>query len=93
MRSTLAIFGLLVAAAVASNAFPQAGKGGFKDTQEWARRLDDPARDAWQKPEEVIRALGLPAEAVVADIGSGTGYFTVRLARALPRGRVYGVDG
>ncbi len=93
MRSMLAVLALLVATGVASNAFAQAGgKGGFKDTDQWARRLDDPGRDAWQKPQEVIRALGLPAEAVVADIGSGTGYFTVRLARAVPRGRVYGAD-
>ena len=54
--------------------------------------FDNPARDAWQKPDEVIRALVLPPDAVVADIGSGTGYFAVRLARAVPRGRVFGVD-
>ncbi|MGH8703578.1 MAG: class I SAM-dependent methyltransferase [Burkholderiales bacterium] len=54
--------------------------------------FDNPARDAWQKPDEVIRALVLPPDAVVADIGSGTGYFAVRLARAVPQGRVFGVD-
>ena len=66
--------------------------GRFQDAEEWARRFDDPARDAWQKPEEVIRALGLPRNAVVADVGAGTGYFAVRLARAVPEGRVYGAD-
>lgn len=66
--------------------------GRFQDAKEWARRFDDPARDAWQKPEEVIRALGLPRNAVVADVGAGTGYFAVRLARAVPEGRVYGAD-
>jgi SAM-dependent methyltransferase len=64
----------------------------FSDAERWARIFDDPARDAWQKPDEVIRALALPPDAVVADIGAGTGYFAVRLARAVPRGRVYGVD-
>ncbi|MGH8621839.1 MAG: class I SAM-dependent methyltransferase, partial [Burkholderiales bacterium] len=59
---------------------------------EWAPVFDDPARDTWQKPDEVIRALALPPDAVVADIGSGTGYFAVRLARAVPQGRVLGVD-
>ena len=64
----------------------------FKDAERWARAFDDPERDAWQKPDEVIRALALPPDAVVADIGSGTGYFAVRLARAVPRGHVYGAD-
>jgi len=37
--------------------------------------FDDPKRDATQKPHEVIMALALKPDAVVADIGSGTGYF------------------
>ncbi len=64
----------------------------FRDAERWARVFDDPARDAWQKPDEVIGALGLEADDVVADIGSGTGYFAARLAAAVPKGRVYGVD-
>lgn len=64
----------------------------FRDADRWARSFDDPARDAWQKPDEVIRALGLRSDALVADIGSGTGYFAVRLARAVPGGHVYGAD-
>jgi cyclopropane fatty-acyl-phospholipid synthase-like methyltransferase len=55
-------------------------------------RFEDPARDAWQRPEEVIRALGLASGASVADIGAATGYFPVRFAKALPQGRVFGVD-
>lgn len=64
----------------------------FDDAEKWSKAFDDPARDAWQKPDEVISALKLPPNAVVADIGSGTGYFAVRLGRALPQGRVYGAD-
>ena len=64
----------------------------FDDAEKWSKVFDDPARDAWQKPVEVIAALKLAPDAVVADIGSGTGYFAVRLARAVPRGRVYGAD-
>jgi cyclopropane fatty-acyl-phospholipid synthase-like methyltransferase len=64
----------------------------FDDAERWAKVFDDPARDAWQKPDEVVRALRLPADASVADLGSGTGYFAVRLARAVPQGRVYGAD-
>ncbi|HXV10877.1 MAG TPA: methyltransferase domain-containing protein [Burkholderiales bacterium] len=64
----------------------------FSGAERWAAIFDDPARDEWQKPDEVLRALKLPPNATVADIGAGTGYFATRLARALPRGRVYGVD-
>jgi len=64
----------------------------FSDAEKWAKIFDDPARDEWQKPDEVIRALKLAPEALVADIGAGTGYFAVRLARAVPKGQVYGVD-
>ncbi len=64
----------------------------FQDAERWARVFDDPARDAWQKPDDVIQALALTPGALVADIGSGTGYFAVRLARAVPKGHVYGVD-
>lgn len=66
--------------------------GRFDDAERWARVFDDPQRDAWQKPDEVIRVLKLAPEAAVADIGSGTGYFAVRFARALPKGRVFGAD-
>jgi SAM-dependent methyltransferase len=64
----------------------------FRDAEKWAEAFDDPARDAWQKPHEVIRTLALAPDAAVADIGSGTGYFAVRLAHIVAKGRVYGVD-
>jgi len=52
-----------------------------------------PDRDTWQKPEEVIRAIGLKPGQVVADLGAGTGYFTFRLAEAVrPGGRVLAQD-
>ena len=54
--------------------------------------FDDPQRDAWQKPHEVIGALALAPDAVVAEIGAGTGHFSVRLADMLPQGRFYAVD-
>jgi ubiquinone/menaquinone biosynthesis C-methylase UbiE len=65
----------------------------FDDVERWVERFDDPERDGWQKPESVIAFLAPPEDAVVADIGAGTGYFTVRLARALGGGgRVLAVD-
>lgn len=64
----------------------------FTDAERWAHVFDDPKRDLWQKPHEVIQALALPPDAIVADIGAGTGYFATRLAELLPTGRVYAVD-
>lgn len=50
-------------------------------------------RDAWQLPEQVVRALPFASKrATVADIGAGSGYFTRRLAAEVPEGRVYAVD-
>jgi SAM-dependent methyltransferase len=64
----------------------------FGDTEKWTKEFDDPARDAWQKPEEILDALQLAPAAVVADIGAGTGYFSVRIARRVPQGKVFAVD-
>ncbi|MAE93425.1 MAG: SAM-dependent methyltransferase [Deltaproteobacteria bacterium] len=49
-------------------------------------------RDSWQQPEKVVAALALAPNAEVADLGAGGGYFTFRLADAVPQGRVYAVD-
>ncbi|HSB60811.1 MAG TPA: methyltransferase domain-containing protein, partial [Vicinamibacteria bacterium] len=55
--------------------------------------LERPGRDQEQRPEEVIRTMGLRDGDVVADVGCGTGYFARRMARAVaPSGRVYAVD-
>ena len=87
----LAFLALALAGSAAAQA-PHDHQHPFADAERWTRVFDDPKRDAWQKPQEVIEALALKPNAVVADIGAGTGYFTVRLARALPRGKVYAVD-
>ena len=50
-------------------------------------------RDEWQQPQKVIAALKIQPGASVADLGSGGGYFTFRLAEAVgPSGKVYAVD-
>ena len=64
----------------------------FDDPERYAKSFDDPARDQWQMPARVIDALGLSPTSTVADIGAGTGYFTIRLAKAVPKGTVYSVD-
>jgi SAM-dependent methyltransferase len=90
MRVLVAL--LAFAAACAGAQTPHTHRHSFDDAQRWAHVFDDPARDAWQKPHEVIQALALEPEAVVADLGAGTGYFAARLANMLPQGRVYAVD-
>ena len=64
-----------------------------QDPKAYIAMLDDPKRDAYQKPHEVITALKLKKGEVIADIGAGSGYFTLRLAHHLGKaGRVYAVD-
>lgn len=92
MRLLGVLAGVLVLVAAQAQHGEQPHHQRFDDAEKWSRVFDDPTRDAWQKPDEVIRALALAPDAVVADVGSGTGYFAVRLARAVPRGRVYGAD-
>lgn len=89
VRTGLAVLAWCVLATAAAQS-PHAH--GFAGADRWARVFDDPARDGWQKPQQVIAALNVADDAAVADLGAGTGYFTVRLAQALPRGRVYAVD-
>ena len=64
----------------------------FDDPEQCAQIFDDPERDAWQLPDRVILALALKPGQSVADIGAGTGYFSVRLARSAAAPKVYAVD-
>lgn len=65
----------------------------FDDAEKWAEVFDDPERDAWQKPAELVAALGLQAGQKVADIGAGTGYLEPHLAEAVGAdGAVVGID-
>jgi FkbM family methyltransferase len=76
----------------ASSQTPHTHQHGFTGAEGWAKVFDDPDRDRWQKPHEVIMALQLAPDARVADIGAGTGYFAARLAHMTPKGRVYAAD-
>ncbi len=64
----------------------------FENAEEWAKQFDDPQRDEWQKPDAVLAFLKLDPAAVVADLGAGTGYFAVKIAAAVPQGRVLAND-
>ncbi|HET9315026.1 MAG TPA: methyltransferase domain-containing protein [Vicinamibacteria bacterium] len=72
---------------------PGGSHGNPADLDAYAAHLESAERAAWQKPDEVVAALGLKAGQTACDIGSGTGYFTLRLARAVGAdGRVFAVD-
>ncbi len=59
----------------------------------WKRFAYERGRDDWQQPERVVASLGIEPGDHVADLGAGSGYFTLRLAEAVgPTGRVYAVD-
>jgi len=64
----------------------------FDDAAKWTKVFDDPARDAWQKPEVVVASLALRPTDVIADVGAGTGYFSVRFAKGVPQGKVLAED-
>lgn len=55
--------------------------------------LEGSDRDTWQRPDQIMDALGIADGSVVADLGAGSGWFTLRLAiRVGPNGKVYAED-
>jgi predicted methyltransferase len=65
----------------------------FSDAGRWSAVFDDPAREAWQKPDEVVKLLAIEPGMTVVDVGAGTGYFEKRLSVAVgPSGKVIALD-
>lgn len=64
----------------------------YEDKEAALAHFEEPARDAWARPGEVVEQLGITPEMDVADIGAGSGYFTRRLATAASRGTTYAID-
>jgi len=63
------------------------------DIKQYLQHLDSEERDQYQKPRQVIDALNLKPGLAVADLGSGSGYFTRRFIEAVTEtGKVYAVD-
>lgn len=95
--ATVAMVGTWVAGGASMAAdTPHEHSGGFhhsfSQAEVWAKEFDDPSRAAWQKPDQVLDALTLDRKALVADIGAGTGYFSVRLAKRVTEGKVFAID-
>jgi predicted methyltransferase len=90
MLAAAAAVGLLIAAQMHGK---HGQHGNPEDLGSYVARMEDPSRAEWQKPDQVLRALGLNAGQVVCDVGAGPGYFTLPVARAVGEtGRVYAVD-
>lgn len=67
--------------------------GNPEDLAAYLEKLEGADRLAWQKPDEVVAALGLRPGDVACDVGAGPGYFALRMARAVgPTGRVHAID-
>lgn len=87
MAAAMALGGLSLLTLVAYQHHPP------ESASQYIKSLEDPNRETWQQPEAVIHSLGIRLGDDVADLGAGSGYFTVRLAEVVgPTGKVYAVD-
>jgi ubiquinone/menaquinone biosynthesis C-methylase UbiE len=65
----------------------------FDNAEQWAKEFDNPARDEWQRPSDVVAAMKIAPGMTVVDLGAGTGYFLPHLSRAVgPNGKVIALD-
>lgn len=65
----------------------------FKSVEEYIAAMETPNRSVWQKPEQVVDALSIKTGDTVADVGAGSGYFTVLFSRRVrDNGKVFAVD-
>jgi ubiquinone/menaquinone biosynthesis C-methylase UbiE len=84
------IVALVVLAAPAPSAAPQLGN---RTPDEWIKMLDNPSRTEGLKIPEILQRLRLKSGDVVADIGAGTGVFSLPFAKAVaPAGKVFAVE-
>ena len=90
MRQRLA---RLVLAALTTAPLGAAPQHGRLFPPEQLGMLEGPDRDAWQRPDQIMDKLLIAEGSVVADVGAGGGWFTMRLAgRVGPNGIVYAQD-
>jgi predicted methyltransferase len=86
----------LVAALVAIAVLPSGVRTFGQEAQQAASdavQRYEADREQWQRASDVLQALRLRADAVVADVGAGAGFFTARLSKVVgPAGVVYAVD-
>jgi ubiquinone/menaquinone biosynthesis C-methylase UbiE len=67
--------------------------GNPEDLAHYIERLESAQRSEWQQPDKVIAALRIAPGSVACEVGGGSGYFALRLARAVGEaGHVFAVD-
>ncbi len=86
MQHIRILVGLIAAAMLGACGHQHASR----TAEDWQRILENPGRDEWQRPQEVVKALGFARTETAADIGAGSGYFTRRIAPNVQT--VYAVD-
>ena len=93
-RATLAVVaGAVLVATPLAQTQQQGGNHGRLFPPSDLGLLDAPDRDLWQRPDQIMDAMTIADASVVADIGAGSGWFTIRLARRVgPQGLVYAED-
>ena len=61
--------------------------------EEWTQRFETESREIYHQRAAILKATGVAEGMTVADIGAGTGLFTLPFAQAVgPKGRVYAVE-
>ncbi len=98
MKRFLLLFFILAGAALAEEKSVRPGvnteylKPGM-DVSKWVARFEKPGREVFDQREKIMKALHLKRGQRVADVGAGTGLFTMLIADAVgPKGKVYAVD-
>jgi cyclopropane fatty-acyl-phospholipid synthase-like methyltransferase len=92
MRRSLVLTCLAVWLGTFGLARSAAAQLGAQPTEEWIRTLDAPARVAGLKVFQAVDKLGLKPGDVVADIGAGTGLFSIPMGQKIKPGKVYAVE-
>jgi SAM-dependent methyltransferase len=64
----------------------------FEDSKKYVEFLEREDRAVWQKPDEIVSSLNLAGTETIADMGAGSGYFSFRFSKALPKGKVIAID-
>jgi cyclopropane fatty-acyl-phospholipid synthase-like methyltransferase len=64
----------------------------FADADKWAAIFEDDKRASWQRPGFIMEFAGIKSDSIIADIGSATGFFPIRLSARAHLGRVWGID-
>ncbi len=94
LATLLATASVLAQSVAAPGVHPISGRR-FANVMGWqgAEWLERSEREVEEEPDKALDALGTLTGLTVADVGAGSGYFTVRLgARVGPNGRVYAND-